>query len=248
MSRSSVHAPVLAVCTLFVLGTAALRGQEANPAGPRPSGVVFAIDGSGLLRGISDDLRTAIADAGLGLPVETFAWSHGAGRVLADLHAHDHQKAKGDELARLVLAHRKGFPTGRIYLVCHSSGAAIVLAAAKALPVGCVDRIVLLAPALSPGCDLRPALRCARQGVDSFHSANDMVGRVLALVGNADGQFLISAGCAGFRTPGADALYGHLRQRPWDPQMTRSGYFGGHFGCTRAGFLRTYVVPLLDSD
>ncbi len=239
-------------CGLMVVGALCARCQDLPPPRPADEQVVFVVDGSGLLREIGDDLRQAITDAQQPLATETFTWSHGAYRVLADLHDHDYQKAKGQELADAVLACRRISPTGKVYLVCHSSGAAVVLAAAQQLPAGSVERIILLAPALAPSYDLRPALRCSRRGVDSFHSPYDMIGGVvLAVMGNADGQFLASAGCVGF-TPahdedGDDALYANLRQHAWDWEMSKTGYFGGHFGCTRSGFLREYVVPLLRS-
>jgi hypothetical protein len=241
---------VLALCGLTAFGAARARGQATlGPPQPVEQRVVIAVDGSGLLRNMSGDLRHALADAHMPLKVESFAWSHGAGRVLADLHGHDHQQAKGHELAQWILNYRKLSPTGKVYVVCHSSGTAVVLAAASLLPAGSVERIVILAPAVAPKCDLRPALRCARLGVDSFHSQNDSIGLVLAVMGNADGQFLVSAGSVGFTSPAAvgadDALYQNLRQHAWDWEMCKTGYFGGHFGCTHAGFLRAYVVPLL---
>jgi pimeloyl-ACP methyl ester carboxylesterase len=237
---------------LLAIGTR-VQAQDMPPPRPVDEKIVFAVDGSGLLRGMGDDLRQAIVDAQQLHCVETFAWSHGAGRVLADLHDHDYQKAKGQELAESILACRRLAPVGKVYIVCHSAGAAVVLAATQQLPERAVERIVLLAPALAPSYDLRPALRCARRGVDSFHSQYDMIGGlVLAVMGNADGEFVISAGCNGF-TPvregtSDDPLYGCLRQHAWDWEMSKTGNLGGHFGCTRGGFLREYIVPLLRAE
>jgi pimeloyl-ACP methyl ester carboxylesterase len=226
---------LLALCGVLSIGTARVHAQ----------GLVIAVDGSAHLRGIGDDLRQAIAEAHLPLDVESFAWSHGAGRVLSDLHGHDHQRAKGLELAERITQSRKTCPTRKVYLVCHSAGAAVVLAAAQHLPPGSVERIIFLAPALAPSRDLRPVLCCSRQGIDSFHSQNDVIGRVgLSLVGTADGQFSMSAASVGF-TPYPDELYANLRQHAWVWEMSRTGYYGGHFGCTHSAFLRAYVVPLL---
>jgi pimeloyl-ACP methyl ester carboxylesterase len=233
----------------MTIGCARLYAQTESA--PRvEQGIIFRIDGSSPIRGMGDDLRQAVVDAKAPLKVEAFEWSHGPILILNDLHEHDYQKAKGRELAAAVLAYRKISPTGKVYLVCHSSGAAVVLAAAAQLPAGSVDRIVLLAPALAPTCDLRPALRCARDGVDSFHSVKDMVGLALAVFGNADGQFQISAGSRGFTPPRdgdvEDPLYANLHQHAWELEMSKTGHLGGHFGWTRAGFLRAYVVPLLE--
>ena len=252
MARLSALNLHLVCCGLFAWGASVANAQEAQlvpPPRPPDEQVVFTVDGSGWLRSIGDDMRQAITDAALPVQVDAFAWSHGPGRILSDLHGHAHQKAKGQELAEQVLAHRLLCPTGKVYVVCHSAGAAVVLAAAEQLPAGAIERIVLLAPALAPSCDLRPALRAARGGIDSFHSESDLIGGVvLAVMGNADGQFQSAAGCVGFTQPADDALYANLRQHAWDWDMGKTGYFGGHFGCTRGGFLRAYVVPLLTAS
>jgi hypothetical protein len=242
---------LLALEGLLLIGSSQAQAPRAKPAS---EGIVFIVDGSARLRSFGEDLHQAVNDAQLALEVESFDWSHGMGRVLSDLHGHDHQRAKGKELAERIIVQRHGYAGGKIYLVCHSSGAAVVLAAVAQLPADSVQRIVMLAPALSPSCDLRPALRCARRGVDAFYSQNDVIGRMaLPFVGTADGQFLMSAGCVGFTLPQGcnrdDALlYLKFRQHPWIWEMSKIGYYGGHFGCTRGSFLRTYVVPLLAID
>jgi hypothetical protein len=214
--------------------------------------VIFCVDGSGCLREMGPDLSQAVAEAGLPLTVDCFSWSHGRGRVLADLHGHEHHRDKGKELAGAILAQRRNCPGGKIYLVCHSSGAAVGLAAVECLPPGAVDRIILLAPAVSPQYDLRPALRCACEGIDVFTSRRDLLSCTLALVGTADGMHCLSAGRVGFTAPPAcrcdAALYANLRQHPWESCMGAAGHLGGHFGCTRAGFFRAYLVPLLASN
>lgn len=224
------------------------RTGLAQPVRACP-GVIFSVDGSACLRDMAPDLNRAIAEAGLPLAVERFGWSHGPGRIFADLHGRGRHRDKGKELAGAILAQRQTYPCGKIYLVCHSSGAAVGLAAVESLPPGTVDRIILLAPALSPRYDLCPSLRCACEGIDVFTSRRDVISHALALIGTTDGTHRISAGCLGF-TPdpssgGDPALYANLRQHPWESGMGAAGHLGGHFGCTRVGFFRAYLVPLL---
>jgi pimeloyl-ACP methyl ester carboxylesterase len=213
--------------------------------------VVFAVDGSACLRHIGDDLRRAVYHAYLPLQVLDFPWSYGPGRVFADLRCVSHHKAKGQELAGLILAYRQSCPDATIHLVCHSSGAAVVLSAAEDLPPGSVDRIVLLAPAVSSGYNLRPALACAREGIDCFYSPWDLTSCSLGLVGTTDGCHLPSAGCLGF-TSVVDGQggrgYQNLRQHRWSVAMREVGHFGGHYGCTHFGFFQAYVVPLLAEE
>ncbi len=208
---------------------------SAAPAACSGPGVVFAVDGSAGLRHIGDDLRQAVCQAHLSLQVLDFSWSNGPGRVFADLRCRSHHQSKGQELADLILAHRRSCPDARIYLVCHSSGAAVVLAAAECLPPGSVDRVILLAPAVSPYYDLCPALACTREGIDCYSCWWDLTSCSLALAGTTDGYHLPSAGCLGF-IPAADCpegcTYQNLRQHGWSAAMMSVGYFGGHYGCT----------------
>jgi hypothetical protein len=197
---------------------------------------------------MGDDLRQAVCQANMSLEVVDFPWSNGPGRIFADLRCHSHHKEKGQELAGLILTQCQSCPGARIYLVCHSSGAAVVLAAVEYLPPGSVDRIILLAPAVSTYYDLRPALACARQGIDCFYSPWDLTSYSVALVGTTDGYHLPSAGAWGF-TPVTDSLggctYQALRQHGWSTEMRCARHFGGHYGCTRLGFFQDYIVPLL---
>jgi hypothetical protein len=229
----------------------ALHGSAAHadgPAGCRP-GVVFVADGSGNLHGAYDGLVQIVAECGLPLCVERVDWSHGKCRILADLHSHCHQRAKAHDLAGQVLAYRAAHPGCRVCLVGHSAGAAIVLLAAECLPPGAVDRIILLAPAVSPAYDLRPALSCACEGIDSFHSGRDCISLLLCTVGTADDCWTSSAGRHGFKPvchcPEDTCLYGKLRQHPWERECGETGHHGGHFGWTSCASLRAYVLPLL---
>ena len=133
----------------------------------------------------------------------------------------------------------------------HSAGCAVVLAAAELLPPQSVDRIILLAPSVCAAYDLRPALRTARDGIDVFHSNEDrlVLGLGVRIVGTTERSSRMAAGQGGFipvvACPADAALYGKLRQHPWDPVVEWTGHNGGHFGNNEPGFLRAYVLPLL---
>ena len=238
----------LAAAGVFFLTTGALFGQaEFRPHSPGCAGVLFTVDGSGSLRSTSKDLAKAICCSGLPIEVHPFEWSHGIGHVLTDLCNRSYHAKKGCELAQCVMAFREANPHRAIGLIGHSSGAAIVLAATEFLPPGSVDRIILLAPAVSPGYDLRPALRASLCGIDTFYSRGDLVSRWLLLTGTADGRHRVAAGCTPFEEPDACCpdtdLYHNLRQHSYGQDGA-----GGHFGCTRFAFFRTRVIPLLRVD
>jgi pimeloyl-ACP methyl ester carboxylesterase len=232
-----------AVCLLLLGG---LPAAAAEPA------VVLVADGAGDYRGLSKAVTQAVAAAGLPLIVEPACWSHGYRRSLADQVDQAHARAEGRRLAERVLAYRTACPERPVYLLAHSAGAAVVLYAAAWLPPDSVDRILLLAPTVSAYADVRPALRCARAGVDVFTSCRDRCAWVVAFTQiGAEGHLLPRvAARVGFVPRGhgpEDALlYGKLRQYAWEPSWICLGHEGGHYGIYTPEFLRHCVLPRLE--
>jgi pimeloyl-ACP methyl ester carboxylesterase len=222
----------------------------ARPA-PPPTGVVLVANGSGDIQTMSAHLERVVAETGTPLRVEPFDWSLGYRRYVADHVDHENHIEQGHRLAALVLAYRRSCPGLRIYLLGYSSGCAVALAAAEALPPNSVDRIVLLASSVCVCYDLRPALRVSRCGIDSFYSEKDrfVLGLGMRIVGTADRGCRVAAGQRGFQPilacPGDTILYQKLRQYPWNPSVAWTGNTGGHYGSDQLAFLRVYVLPLL---
>jgi pimeloyl-ACP methyl ester carboxylesterase len=225
-----------------------------SPPARSPVGVVFVANGSGDVRSVSTNLCQVVAETATPLEVETYVWSHGYGRFLADHVDHANHLAHARRLAGQVMAYRQTYPDRRVYLVGHSAGSAVILSAAEMLPPDSVDRIILLAPSMCVTYDLRPALRTVRQSIEVFYSREDrfVLGLGMAVVGTADRGCRTAAGKYGFTPvvacPGDAALYGKLRQHPWDPVVEWSGHDGDHYGSNHTGFLRAYVLPLLTGD
>ena len=247
---------ILAACLLPLLSgcLGAHYGLDAArplPPSGHPVGVVFIANGSGDFRGVSKNLSQVVAETGAPLEIETCVWSHGYLRYLIDHIDHSNHREHGRLLAARIAACRQACPDRRIYLVGHSAGCAVVLAAAEMLPPDSVDRIILLAPSVCTTYDLRPALRTARYGIDAFYSGRDflILGFCVSVVGTADGRCRVAAGQCGFKpiisSPADAALYGKLRQHPWDAAVEWSGHHGGHYGNNEPCFLRAYVLPLL---
>jgi pimeloyl-ACP methyl ester carboxylesterase len=242
------------VCLSFLLalGCATSR-QPVPPCGCNipNADLVFVADGSGDYRTTSRVLCEAVNACGVPLRVETFVWSHGYGRVLVDHLDHCNHIEEGRRLASLVVAAKQNCPERNVYLVSHSSGAAVALAAAEAAPPSYIERIVLLAPAISHDYDLRPALRSVRQGIEAFVSRRDIGALVFAtgIVGTADRERTAAAGRVGFTPilacPGDETLYAKLRIHPWDPSVAWTGNRGSHYGTLEPGYMRTYILPLL---
>lgn len=215
-------------------------------------GMIFTVDGAGGFESTSTALRHVVEESGAPLGVEAVWWSHGYGRVVADQVDCGHARTEGQRLAARVIALRQLRPDAAIYLVGHSAGTAVVLAAAEALPPASVDRIVLLSPSVSACYDVRPALRTARTGVEVFYSARDVayLGVGTALLGTADSRRLCpAAGRVGFRcygdTPEDATLYARLHQHAWHPCIEWTGNHGGHYGAYQREHLRAFILPLL---
>jgi pimeloyl-ACP methyl ester carboxylesterase len=237
---------------LWLSGCATTGSCAGGPALPASAhGIVFAADGAGDFRACSRSLRKAVEAEHLPFAVEAVPWSHGYGRVLSDQMGHGHARVAGQQLAERISELRYQNPHAEIFLVGHSAGSAVVLSAAELLPPDTVSKIILLAPSVSAAYDLRPALRCARGGMDVFYSKWDWwyLGFAVTLVGDADGTWLQpAAGRVGFRPRSEldqdDSFYAKLRQYPWDAKQAWTGNLGGHYGAYQQDFLKAYVLPL----
>jgi pimeloyl-ACP methyl ester carboxylesterase len=250
---------LLIVCLIPVVAGCRSAGScpqvcHTTPPRPPPEGVVFVANGSGDFRTVSMNLGEVVAQTHAPLQLETIVWSHGYGRYLIDHTDHANHLEQGCRLATQVAAYRAACPGRKIYLIGHSAGCAVVLAATERLPPNSVDRLILLAPSVCATYDLRPALRGTRRGIEVFYSSRDSVilGLGMQMVGTADRCCTTAAGQTGFTPvitcPEDAELYGKLRQHPWDRAVAWSGNGGGHYGCNQVGFLHAYVLPLLVGD
>jgi pimeloyl-ACP methyl ester carboxylesterase len=251
MSRIPSFACIVSLITLAGCATPGRHETRAPiPIAPQ-AGIVYSASGAGSFFSSTDALAEAVAEKGLPLRVEPVDWSHGYGRILSDHLDQENIQAQGCRLASRIMLQKQAFPETRIHLVAHSAGSAVVLTAVEHLPPGSVEHIVLLAPAISMDYDLRPALRCARSGVDVFCSELDVgyLGLATGIFGTTDRTWTPAAGRVGFRpvvcTPADAELYANLRQHPWHPCLRWTGNRGGHYGGYQPCFLQAFVLPVL---
>jgi pimeloyl-ACP methyl ester carboxylesterase len=210
------------------------------------------VDGAGGFQGTSKALVRELQATQQNLGVVSVDWTHGFARVFADQVDWRHARESGCKLAGEILAYRQTFPERKVYIVAHSAGSAVAIAAAEALPPGSIDRIVLLAPSIATDYDLRPALSGVRETIEVFYSSRDLfhLGFGITILGTADGcRGCTAAGRTGFQPqvlcPEDMALYAKLRQHPWDNCLAWTGNKGGHYGSYQPEFLRAFVLPLL---
>jgi pimeloyl-ACP methyl ester carboxylesterase len=235
--------------TLAVSAAPVVEPQQVPPA---PCGVVFVVGGVGGVDPLGPSSHWALPKAGVPHELRDFDWTHGVGHPLRDLQDIRHVNAKADELADLVRAVKAADPDRPIYLMGHSGGTGICLAAAERLPTATVERIILLNAAVSPTLDLRPALRATRCEIVSFYSTLDtlVLGCGTWKFGTMDRVYTQSSGRTGFVIP-ADlddegrALYARLVQIPCSvadvPYMTA----GAHHSYVMPRFLGVRVAPWL---
>jgi pimeloyl-ACP methyl ester carboxylesterase len=242
----------LPVLLLAALGCATTSYEVHSVPPTKPiEGVIFVADGAGNFLETSKALRQAIEEESSRFQVETVFWSHGYSRVFSDHLDHAHTREVGQELAAELADFHRAHPNQAIHLVGHSAGAAVILAAADALPPASVDHIILLAPSIAATYDLRPALRSSREGMEVFSSRLDwfFLGIGVGLLGTTEGRWQAAAGRVGFRPELQDPmdalLYRKLREHAWDPSVEWTGNHGGHYGPCRPEFQRAYVLPIL---
>jgi pimeloyl-ACP methyl ester carboxylesterase len=248
---------LLLACFLSMLTGCATTQQSrdhyrvaSTPIAP-VSAVVFVANGAGDSRSASQNLSKVVAETSAPLQIETFVWSRGCKRIVADQVDHDNHLAQGRRLAGEVTAYRQAYPNRRICLLGQSAGGAVVLSAAELLPPNSISRIILLSPSVCTGYDLRSALQACHEGIDLFCSQTDrwVLGLAMRVVGTTEGDCRRAAGRLGFETivntPTDAALYARLRQHSWDPSVKWTGHNGGHFGNLEPKFLCAYVLPLL---
>jgi hypothetical protein len=217
--------------------------------------VVVGVNGDNSL---SAGLAPGLAEGGYAGAVEVVDWTTGIWPLFVyHLRAGSRHRAGSQLIGEKIAAYQARYPGREVNLVGYSAGAAVAVKAVEEMDQGReIDRVVLLAGAISPLHDMRTVLGRVRVGVWSYYQPQDVValwaGTLVA--GTADGHHIMSAGAVGFwRRPGLSdheqQLYrDKLVQLPYQPQMLTSGNLGGHFQCTGRKFVAQWISPLLTGE
>jgi pimeloyl-ACP methyl ester carboxylesterase len=207
--------------------------------------LVFVANGVGGSTLVSDNLLELNGEKHLGLRIQMVPWCR-HNSLFMDLTDQEAQLNAAARIACSVSAIRKDCPSARIFFVGHSAGARVVLAAAEMLPPQSVDRIIVLAPAVSYTYDLTTALKTSRYGIDNFFSSEDSVlDSENRNYRNADGPKTHAAGRAGFHLVSYEKqdidLYRNLRQYRWTAEFNGNG---GHYAWALLLNMRKVMPPL----
>lgn len=237
----AIRAAILAILSAIACGC-------ASGALPDRADLIILVPGAG--GGSLQSIKQGLADGGVSLPTTVFSWGAPSPLFMLNLQDRSIHNAAEQRLAQRIERWRADHPSGTLCIIAHSAGCGVMLGALARLAGDLsVDRVVLLAPSVSPGYDLAPALRHVRQRMDVFYSDRDTLWLQwrTGTFGTYDSVKTPAAGNRGFTS--ADALGEQLRsklvQHAYQPAWEALGNDGGHFGWLATPFVARIVAPLL---
>lgn len=229
--------------THWIIGLALLCcGCAGSPSASNKPLTIF-LDGAGWA-GSDRGVRHGLREAGFSGEVEVFRWTSLLGPA-PDHFLSARNKAKGRELARLIVERRRQRPTAPLHVMGLSAGTAVLVFGLEQLPPGVhVDHVVLFAPSISADYDLSKAMEHVRGHLYATSSPYDRILAGMRL--NADGETGRPAGLHGLRIPSQVARYDHYARvvnLPWRPAYADVGWSGDHTGATGRRFVREVIGP-----
>jgi pimeloyl-ACP methyl ester carboxylesterase len=175
--------------------------------------------------------------------IEVRAWGTPF-RMLENLRAEERNFSTAAEIAAELAAWRYAHPEDVLYVVGYSGGGGMVTLVTAALPDDVkIDRLVLVAPAISPDYPLdERVLPHVNEFVANFASSLDLqVGWGTRAFGTIDRKNTASAGAVGFEL--ADP---RLLQHLWSAEDIPFGHFGNHLSYLNRRWQDAKLMPTLD--
>lgn len=235
---------ILAFVHLAVASGWLLTGCVPPTPPPGQRGLAVVVPGAGGDGPGYASLRDALRDEGFA--VVTHGWGAPLPLFMLNFSKRGIHDAAEESLRGRLRAFVAENPDARVVVVGHSAGCGVALGALGDEEAPMIDTLVLLAPSVSPGYDLRPAATRVRGRIHSFHSDRDVTFLKwrTATFGGYDGVKSPAAGHLGFDVSNRSAP-ANLVQHPWSPTWETLHHDGGHFGPLADGFVRQVLMPLL---
>jgi pimeloyl-ACP methyl ester carboxylesterase len=164
--------------------------------------------------------------------------------MLSNLRAEQRNAATAEQIASELAGWRRAHPTDKLYVVGYSGGGGIVTLVVAALPSDvAIDRLVLVAPAISPDFPLAErVLPHVTEFVASFSSTLDLqVGWGTRAFGTIDRKNTPSAGAIGFALEDPKLL-----QHRWSESDRPFGHHGNHLSYLSPRWQDAKLLPTLD--
>ncbi len=223
--------------------------QPEIPRGEQLSkGCIFMLpgveSGSWQLGGPIRGLR----EAGIEQAIRVIPWGDRPFRELSNLVDYPENRRRAARIAEGIAAYEREYPGRPATLIGYSGGAGIAVLAAERLPEGArLDRLILLAAALSPTYDLAPARSRCTGEIVNFYSECDwfMLGLGTHLFGTIDRKRTTAAGRRGFDTAHVPA---GVRQIGWTADWMWLGNDGGHVGWFAPAWSREVLARYIPAD
>lgn len=163
---------------------------------------------------------------------------------LANLRAHERNVATAAALAAEIAEWRAAHPADPFYLVGYSGGGGMATLITAALPSGVkIDRLILVAPAISPDFPIvESVLPHVSEFAANFASDRDLqVGWGTTRFGTIDRKQTASAGAVGF-----DESNERLLEYQWRPAEVAYGHYGNHLSYLNRRWQDAKLLPVID--
>ncbi len=189
-----------------------------------------------------------LRDAGVDQSIEIIPWGTIPIHPLQHLVDLPANLKRAKRIAARLAELKQQRPDSPVTLIGVSGGGGLAVLSVEALPGDIrIDRLVLVAAAISRDYDLAKVRARCRDKVISFYSkADSVVGIGTEVFGTIDRKQVWSAGYCGFVDEGGRLLeHDWLDQIPWDRSWISHGHFGGHIGYSSRLWARHILAPYL---
>jgi pimeloyl-ACP methyl ester carboxylesterase len=196
-----------------------------------------------------DGLRRGLQQASLSVQLQSYSWGAPPPIWFLNFQTRSIHEAAEAGLRRRLQQIASAPAALPIDLIGHSAGCGVILGALAQLPRGIeVQNVILLAPSVSPGYDLQPALAHIRGKLHVFYSDRDrlFLSWRTGTFGTYDNIKTSAAGNCGFRLSGQENS--KIVQHAYDLAWRALDNDGDHFGTLSEKFDRAVIVPLLTAN